>query len=75
MSVQVSHVHGDAIGSGRTPVVIGKSEVEDRGLSVTFALLRIRVEGFESVRGWYDSDIEEGVSLLGPALAVLVSVG
>jgi hypothetical protein len=51
MSVQVSHVHGDAIGSGRMPSVIGKLEVEDRGLSGTFTFLGIWAEGLiEAVR-------------------------
>jgi len=73
MRVQVSHVHGGgAIRSGRTPLVIGELEVEDRGLSATLTFLRVWAEGFEAVRK-RDSDLGEWVRWLGPAPAVLVS--
>jgi len=45
MSVQVSHVHGEAIGSGRMPLVIGVSEVEERGLSAVLMFLRVWAVG------------------------------
>jgi len=60
MSVQVSHVHGEAIGSGRTPLDIGESEVEDRGFSVTLTFLWGWVEGSETIREW-GPDLDEGV--------------
>jgi len=68
MSVQVSHVHGDAIGSGRIPLVIGKVEVEGGELWAALRFLWIWAEGLEAVRGC-DPDLEEG-----PALDVLVPI-
>jgi len=60
MSVQVSHVHGGAMGSGRTPLDIGELEVEGLGFSVTLTFLWVWVEGSEAVRGW-GSDLDEGI--------------
>jgi len=71
MSVQVSHVHGEAIGSGRMPLVIGESEVEERGLSAVLMFLRVWAVDPRTTWG-RDSDFEEGVRRLGPAPAVLV---
>ena len=70
-SVQVSHVHCEAIGSGRTSWVIGELEVEDRGLSADLTFLGVWAEGSETVRGC-DSDLAEEVRRLGPAPATLV---
>ena len=63
MSVQVSQVHGEAIGSGRMPLVNGELEVEDRGLSVVLMFLRFPAEGSRTFRG-------KGVGRLGPAVLV-----
>ena len=66
MSVQVSHVHGEAIWSGRMPSVIGVSEVEERGLLVVLMFLRVWAGGPRITWG-RDSDFEVGVRRLGPA--------
>ena len=61
MSVQVSHVQGDAIGSGRTPLLVFELEVMNRGLSADSKFLRVWAESTELVRGRRDSDPEEGL--------------
>lgn len=63
ISVQLSHVHGNAIGSGRTPAVIWELKVEGRGVSAALEFFEVRAVG---------SNLEEGVRRLGPAPAVLV---
>lgn len=71
MSVQVSHVQGNAVGSKRAPLVIGKLEDEDDELLAALTVLWIWAEGLD--RG-YDPDLEEGARRLGPAPNVLVSI-
>ena len=73
ISVQVSQVHGDAIRSGRTPLIIWELEVEDRSWSAALTFLGVWAEGFEAVRRC-ESDVKERVRGLEPAPAVLISV-
>ena len=69
-SVQVSHVHDEVIGSGRTPLVNEESEIEDRGASAALMFLRIWAEGSGTVRG-RDPDVGEVVGRLEPAILVV----
>lgn len=71
MSVQVSQVHGGAVGSSRTSLVNGELEVEECGFSVALVFLRVWAEGPGTARR-RDSSFGEGVGRLGPAPAVLV---
>lgn len=70
MSVQVSHVHGEAVGSGRVPSVVWKLEVGKRGSLGKIISFGVWAEGSQPLRGRKSG--LEGVGRLGPAPEVFV---